>query len=115
MRLGTEHPDRSRRPQQHGRIERVADGDVAHASDVRQPERLQRLKDLTGDAGLVTRVLGDGGFDLWAIEATVSRSIRSAMWSDAQRSVSARERSLSRSAQLRTSRMEPSRWAAAIR
>ena len=54
---------------------------------MRQPERLQRLEDLTGDAGLVTGVLGDGGFDLAAIEATVSRSIRSAMWSDAQRSV----------------------------
>ena len=64
MRLGAEHPDRPRRAQQLGRVERLADGDVAHAPDVRQPERFQRLEDLAGDAGLVAGVLGDGGFDL---------------------------------------------------
>ena len=48
MRFRAEHPDRPRLREEHGRVERFADRDVAHPSDRRQPKRFHRLQRLTG-------------------------------------------------------------------
>jgi hypothetical protein len=64
VRLGPEHPDRARGLQQLGWVERLVGRYVAHAADVRQPERFQRLEYLTGHTSLEARVLSDRRVDL---------------------------------------------------